>query len=65
VPGLFLLTSIQNRKAMSGHCKMILENNKGDFAFNHDKFEKLITASRTAVDNNGALDKESIFVLIL
>jgi len=28
-------------------------------AINPDKFDKLITASRTAVDNDGTLDKEA------
>jgi hypothetical protein len=46
-------------KAMLGHCKMILENDGGRIAINPDKFDKLITSLRTAVDNNGVLDKES------
>jgi hypothetical protein len=46
-------------KAMLGHCKMILENEGGRIAINHDKFDKLITALRTAVDNDGALNKEA------
>jgi hypothetical protein len=46
-------------KAMLGHCKMILEDEGGRIAINPDKFDKLITALRTAVDNDGALDKES------
>jgi hypothetical protein len=46
-------------KAMLGHCKMILENNAGRIAINPDKFDKLITALRTAVDNDGTLDKEA------
>jgi hypothetical protein len=46
-------------KAMLGHCKMILENDGGRIAINPDKFDKLITALRTAVDNDGALDKEA------
>jgi hypothetical protein len=44
-------------KAMLGHCKMILENDGGRIAINPDKFDKLITALRTAVDNDGVLDK--------
>jgi hypothetical protein len=49
---------------MLGHCKMLLEN-EGDrgggrrIAINPDRFDKLITALRTAVDNDGTLDKES------
>jgi hypothetical protein len=46
-------------KAMLGHCKMIMENDGGRIAINPDKFDKLITALRTAVDNDGTLDKES------
>ena len=46
-------------KAMLGHCKMILENDGGRIAINPDRFDKLITALRTAVDNDGTLDKES------
>jgi hypothetical protein len=46
-------------KAMLGHCKMILENEGGRVAINPDKFDKLITSLRTAVDNDGMLDKES------
>ena len=46
-------------KAMLGHCKMILENDGERIAINPDKFDKLITALRTAVDNDGTLDKEA------
>ena len=46
-------------KAMLGHCKMILEKDGGRIAINPDKFDKLITALRTAVDNDSVLDKES------
>jgi hypothetical protein len=46
-------------KAMLGHCKMILEQDPGKVAINPDKFGKLITALRTAVDIDGTLDKES------
>ena len=49
----------KEHKAMLGHCKMILENEGGRIAINLDKFDKLITALRTAVDNDGILDKES------
>ncbi|MFL6470670.1 MAG: hypothetical protein ACJ71H_07445 [Nitrososphaeraceae archaeon] len=45
-------------KAMLGHCKMIMENDGGRIAINRDKFDKLITVLRTAVDNDGVLDKE-------
>jgi hypothetical protein len=47
------------QKAMLGHCKMILEYDGGRIAINPDRFDKLITALRTAVDNDGVLDKES------
>jgi hypothetical protein len=46
-------------KAMLGHCKMIMENEPRKIAINPDRFDKLITALRTAVDNDGTLDKES------
>jgi hypothetical protein len=48
----------KEHKAMLGHCKMILEHEPRKIAINPDKFDKLITALRTAVDNDGALDKE-------
>jgi hypothetical protein len=46
-------------KAMLGHCKMIMENDGGRIAINPDRFDKLITSLRTAVDNDGVLDKEA------
>jgi hypothetical protein len=46
-------------KAMLGHCKMLLESDGGKIAINPDRFDKLITALRTAVDNDGTLDKEA------
>jgi hypothetical protein len=46
----------REHKAMLGHCKMILEQDPGKIAINPDK---LITALRTAVDNDGTLDKEA------
>ena len=39
---------------------MILENDGGRIAINPDKFDKLITSLRTAVDNDGTLDKEAM-----
>ncbi|MFL6346045.1 MAG: hypothetical protein ACJ71A_11445 [Nitrososphaeraceae archaeon] len=48
----------KEHKAMLGHCKMILEKDGGCIAIN-PSFDKLVTALRTAVDNDGALDKES------
>jgi hypothetical protein len=44
---------------MLGHCKMILENDGGRIAINPDRFDKLITALRTAVHSDGILDKVS------
>jgi hypothetical protein len=49
----------KEHKAMLGHCKMILEDDRGKIAINPDRFDKLITALRTAVDNDGTLDKEA------
>ena len=51
--------NFKEHKALLGHCKMILERDGGRIANNPDKFDKLITALRTAVDNDGTLDKES------
>jgi hypothetical protein len=50
----------KEHKAMLGHCKMILEQDPGNekIAIN-PIFDKLITALRTAVVNDGTLDKES------
>ena len=44
---------------MLGHCKMIFEADGGRIAINPDRFDKLITALRTAVDNDGTVDKEA------
>ena len=44
---------------MLGHCKMILEHERRKIAINPNKFDKLITALRTAIDNDGVLDKEA------
>jgi Terminase RNaseH-like domain len=49
----------KEHKAMLGHCKMILEDDRGRIAINPDRFDKLITSLRTSVDNDGNLDKES------
>jgi len=38
-----------------GFSKMILENDGGGIATNSDRFDKLITASRTAVNNDGII----------
>ena len=49
----------KEHKAMLGHCKMILEDEGGRIAINPDRFDKLITALRTAVDNDGVLESTS------
>ena len=41
------------------HCKSILGQDPGKIVINPDKFDKLITALRTAVDIDGTLDKDS------
>jgi hypothetical protein len=46
-------------KAMLGHYKSMMEHDGGRIAINSDKFDKLITALRTAVDNDGTSDKEA------
>jgi hypothetical protein len=43
---------------MLGNCKMPLERDGGYIAIN-PKFDKLITSLRTAVENEGMLDKEA------
>jgi hypothetical protein len=40
---------------------MILERDGGRIVINPYKFDKLITALRTAIDNDGTLDKEATF----
>jgi hypothetical protein len=43
-------------KAMLGDCKMLLEHEGGGrIAINPDRFDKLITSLRTAVDNDGCI----------
>jgi hypothetical protein len=49
----------KDHKARLGHCKMILEKDGGRIAINPDRFDKLIASLRTAVDNDGTLDKEA------
>ncbi|MFL6367361.1 MAG: hypothetical protein ACJ72T_02285 [Nitrososphaeraceae archaeon] len=38
---------------------MLLEQDGERIAINQDRFDKLITSLRTAVDNDGTLDKEA------
>ena len=47
-------------KAMLGHCKMILDTDGGKIAINPDRFDRLITALRMVIDNDGVLNKEAI-----
>jgi hypothetical protein len=49
----------KEHKAMLGHCKMILEKDGGRIAINPDRFDKMITSLRTAVDIDGTLNKEA------
>jgi hypothetical protein len=56
---IVLVNFNKEHKAMLGHCKMILEQEPGKIAINPDRFDKLITSLRTAVDNDGSLDKEA------
>ena len=44
---------------MLRHCNMIREDDGGKFAINLNRFNKLITSLRTAVDNDGVLNKEA------
>jgi len=49
----------KEHKHLLAHCKQMLEYNNGTVAI-HPKFNKLITALRTAVENGeGYLDKET------
>jgi hypothetical protein len=45
-------------KSMLGNCKMFLERD-GEYIAINPKFDKLITSLRTAVENDGMLDKEA------
>ena len=47
-------------KAILGHCRMILESEGGRLYIKTDRFDKLITALRTALDNDGTLNKSNI-----
>jgi len=49
----------KEHKAMLENSKMILKNDGGRIAINPDRFDKLITVLRTAVDNDGVLDNEA------
>ena len=54
----------KEHKAMLGHCKMTLERDGGRIAINPEEFDKLITALRTAVDNDRTLDKNPLLTTI-
>jgi hypothetical protein len=56
---IVLVNFNSEHKAMLGHCKMLLEDDRHKIAINPDRFDKLITSLRTAVDNDGTLDKEA------
>ena len=47
-------------KPMLGHCKLILEENEPRRIAINPVFDKLITSLRTAVDNDGILEKDYI-----
>jgi hypothetical protein len=56
----------RNTKALLEHCKMISETDgRGRKAMNTDGFEKLITALRTAMDNDRTLDKGLLITIYL
>jgi hypothetical protein len=57
---IVLVTFNKEHKAMLEHCKMMMENDGGHIAVNPDRFDKLITAIRTAVGNDGTLDKNPL-----
>ena len=57
--GIVPVSFRSEHKSMLGHCNMLLEKDGGKIAINPDRCDKLITALRTAVDNDGTLDKES------
>ncbi|HZC49932.1 MAG TPA: hypothetical protein VE244_12825 [Nitrososphaeraceae archaeon] len=44
---------------LSVHCKNILETDDSRIAIHPDRFDKRLTALRTAADIDGTLDKES------
>ena len=46
-------------RSLLGHTKMLLEQDPRVVAINQDKFSKLIVALRTAVAEDGVLDKEA------
>jgi hypothetical protein len=45
-------------KAMLGHCKMLMEYEGGGRIAINPAFDKLLISLRTAIDNDGTLDKE-------
>jgi hypothetical protein len=51
-------------KAMLGHCKMILDTDGGKIAINPDRFDRLITALRIAIDNDGILKRGNLNTMI-
>lgn len=56
---IILVPFSKYHKEMLAHCKEMMEHQNGLMAI-HPKFNKLITALRTAVENGeGSLDKEA------
>jgi hypothetical protein len=55
----YLALTMNLHKAILGHCKMIMEKDGGRMVINPDRFNKLITALTTTVDNDGVLYKEA------
>ena len=47
--------SVPDHEARNGE-----EDDRGKIAINPDSFDKLVTALKTAVDNDGTLDKEAM-----
>jgi hypothetical protein len=45
---------------MLGHSKMMLESDGGGISINPDRFDKLITALRTAIDNDWTVVDDAI-----
>jgi hypothetical protein len=54
---LILVNFAKEHKDMITHCRLLMSNNLMSI---DSTFDKLITSLRTAVDNEGVLDKEAI-----
>ena len=53
------MSQAANNKANQFQYTIKRENGGGRIAINPDRFDKLITSLRTAVDNDGVLEKEA------